>query len=366
MDASARDCLHLFDTTTEGRLSPGWAAGVLLQRTRAEYAGPMLTIDAYPVWDTRTARAAKSEAQKEKHREALRRQNQRNARRRLEALVNTNFGAGDLILTHEYGHGKQPQTDEEAARDIRNYIARVKYRRDRMGLPPVKYIYITERTESRQYGVRYHHHIIMSGGIDRDTAERLWTKKHGGISNARNAQPTKMHLTGFSRYLVMDKRNRTMETDGKNPQEKAMRRGWNSSKNLTQPKERESDKKISVRKAGRIAEAMSSFDAAKEILEKCYPGYELLEASAKTSRWTVGVYIRAKMCRKDKTDGDKDTGGADGPERKRGAAVSVPLGGVPAREVPGAGADVPHPKRRQARKDGGDPIQGRGRQGRRA
>lgn len=356
MDASARDCLHLFDTGIEGRLSPGWAAGVLHQRTRATYAGPMLSVDAFPVWDTGTRRAAKTEAQKERHREALRRHNKKTARLKLENLVNANFGEGDLILTHEYGHGKQPESDEEAARDIRNYIARVKYRRDKLGLPPVRYIYITERTVSKQYGVRWHHHIIMSGGLDRDTAERLWTKKHGGISNARNAQPTKMHLTGFSRYLVMDKRNRTMEQDGKNPQEKAMRRGWNSSKNLKEPKERESDKRISIRKAGRIAEAMGSFETAKEILERCYPGYELLEVTARTSRWTAGVYISAKMCRKDDRHGDKDTGGPGGAQRKRGAAMSVPMGSIPAGQVPGAGFDVPHPQRRKARQGGGNPL----------
>lgn len=308
MDASARDCLHLFDTGTEGRLSPGWAAGVLHQRTKAVYAGPMLNIDAYPVWDTKTCRAAKTEAQKERHREALRRMNQKNAKRRLEALVNTNFGEGDLMLTHEYAHGKQPTSDEEAARDIRNYIARVKYRRGKLGLAPMRYIYITERTTGA-LGVRWHHHIIMSGGMSRDEAERIWTKKHGGISNARIAQPTREHLSGFARYLVMDKRNRTMEEDGKNPQHKAMRRGWNGSKNLRQPKERESDKRISVRKAGRIAEAMGNMENAREILERCYPGYELLEVSAKTSRWTVGVYIRARMRRREKDDGDKDTSG---------------------------------------------------------
>ena len=357
MDASAKDCLHLFDTSQEGRLSTGWAAGVLHQRTKAVYAGPMLSVDAYPVWDTHTARAARTEAQKEKHREALQRQNQKNARRRLEALVNANFGEGDLILTHEYGHGKQPAGDEEAAKDIRNYIARLKYRRNKLGLPEMKYIYITERTQSRKYGVRWHHHIIMSGGIDRDTAEQLWTKKHGGISNARNAQPTAMHLTGFSRYLVMDKRNRTMETDGKNPQEKAMRRGWNSSKNLTKPKERESDKKLSIRKAQRIAEAMGNMDTAKEILERCYPAYELLEVSTKTSKWTSGVYIRAVMRRKE-TYGDKDKGGAGGTERKRGAAMPVQVGGAAKGKVPGAGHDVPHPKRRKTRQGGGDPLQG--------
>lgn len=299
MDTSARDCLHLFDTGVEGRLSDGWAAGVMRQRTKAVYAGPMLDVDTYPVWDTKTARAAKAEAQKERHREAVRRQNQKNARRRLDRLINANFGAGDLIVTHEYGHGRQPEDDAQAARDIRNYLGRVKYMRKKLGLPAAKYIYITERTQSKQYGTRYHHHVIMSGGISRDEAERLWTKRHGGISNARIAQPTERHLTGFSRYLVMDKRNRTMEEDGKNPQHKAMRRGWNSSTNLKQPKERESDKKISIRKAQRIAEAMSNFEQAKDVLERLYPGYVLLEVSAMRSRWTAGVYIRAQLRRRD-------------------------------------------------------------------
>lgn len=357
MDTNTRDCMHLFDTSIEGRLSPGWDAGVLRQRTRATYAGPMLSVDAYPVWDTATRRAAKTEAQRERHREALRRHNQKMARRRLEDLVNNNFGAGDLILTHEYAHGRQPPGDDQAARDIRNYIARIKYRRAKLGLPPMKYIYITERTQSRQYGERWHHHIIMSAGISRDQAERIWNKKHGGISNARIAQPTAMHLTGFARYLTLDKRNRTMEEDGKNPQEKAMRRGWNGSKNLKEPKCRESEKKLSLRKARRIAEAMGDFDAARQIMEKCYPGYTLLEIVRKQSTWTSGVYIYAKMRRKDDdTHGDKDTGGACRAVGERGAAMPLPLGGAAAREIPGTGHDVSHPQRRQARKSRGDPL----------
>lgn len=320
MDTSARDCLHLFDTSVEGRLSEGWRAGVLRQRTRAVYAGPMLDVDTFPVWDTATARAAKTEAQSERHGEALRRLNARNARRRLIWIVNANFGAGDLILTLEYAHGKQPEDDAQAARDIRNFLQRVKYRRKKLGLPPIRYIYITERTESKQYGVRYHHHIIMSGDIGRDEAERIWTKKHGGIANARIAQPTEKHLTGFARYLTLDKRNRTMEEDGKNPQRKAMRRGWNSSLGLKMPKARESDKKISIRKAQRVAEAMGDFDRARDILEKLYPGYTLLEVSAKKSAWTAGVYIRAQLRKDAPREGENGHGkvqdgrglGADG------------------------------------------------------
>ena len=298
MDTSAKDCLVLFDTTVGGRLEGGWAQGVLHQRVKTVKAGPMVYVECYPLWDTRTAAAARSEAKKEAQKRAQEKLNRKNARRKLDRLVNANFDAGDLIVTCTYGHGRQPRDDEEAARDIRNYMARIKYRRKRLGLEPMKYIYVTEITTSAAYGVRYHHHVIMSGGISRDEAEAAWGKKHGGICNAKICQPTDRHLTGFSRYLTEDKRERTIETDGKNPQRK-MRRNWTPSKNLVDPDDHATiaDKKVSIRKAGRIAETVDNFDNAKEIFEKLYPGCRLLEVSAKRSRWTTGVYITAELRR---------------------------------------------------------------------
>ena len=302
MDRSAKDCLVLFDVSTGGRLEGGWAQGVLHQRTKTIKAGPMVYVECYPVWDTRTAAAARSEAKKEAHRKAQEKLNRKRARKKLDRLVNANFGQGDLIVTCTYGHGRQPQDDETAARDIRNYMSRIKYRRKRLGLPEMKYIYVTEITTSAAYGVRYHHHVIMSGGISRDQAEAAWSGKHGGICNAKICQPTDRHLTGFSRYLTTDKRERTMETDGRNPQKK-MRRAWTPSKNLTDPDDHATvaDKKVSIRKAGRIAETVTDFAIAKEIFEKLYPDCELLEISAKRSSWTAGVYICAEMRRRDGT-----------------------------------------------------------------
>lgn len=308
MDTSAKDCLVLFDTSVGGRLDGGWRAGVLHQRTKTIKAGPMVYVECFPVWDTATAQRARSEAKKEAHRKAQARLNQRNARKKLDRLVNANFGSGDLIITCTYGHGKQPQDDDRAAKDIRNYIKRIQYMRRKRGLPEMRYIYVTEVTVSEQYGVRYHHHIIMSGGIGRDEAEACWGKKHGGICNAKKCQPTDRHLTGFSRYLTMDKRERTMEADGKNPQTK-MRRGWVPSKNLVDPVQSVADKKISIRKAGRIAETVEDFARAKEIFAKLYPDCELLEVSAKRSQWAAGVYVYAELRKKDREHARKDESG---------------------------------------------------------
>lgn len=297
MDTSARDCLVLFDTSVQGRLDAGWQAGVLRQRTRTITAGPMVDVECYPIWDTRTAAAARREASSEAHRRAQRRLDEKNARKRLVRLVNANFDRGDVILTCEYPPGSAPQDEDAAARDIRNYMRRVKGLRRRRGLPELRYLYVTERTQSARYGVRYHHHAILSGdGVTREELEALWTRRHGGYCNTRRAQPQEKHLAGFACYLTADKRERTPDRDGKNPQERATRRRWNGSRNLKKPQERVADRKISVRKAGRIAVAAT--ENAREIFARLYPDCELIEIEAKRSAWAAGVYVYAQLRKK--------------------------------------------------------------------
>ena len=134
-------------------------------------------------------------------------------------------------------------------------------------------------------------------GLTREEIEEKWTKRHGGFCNTRRAQPTERHLSGFARYLTISK----LEREGKNPQQKAVGRSWGSSIGLREPAESVADKKISVRKAGRVAETVADFNRAKEIFEKLYPGCELLEIGAKKSRWASGVYVHALMRRVDES-----------------------------------------------------------------
>lgn len=365
MDASAKDALVLFDTSVEGKLEAGWAAGVLHQRTKTIKAGPMVYVECFPVWDTARRRAAMTEAQRETHRRAQEKLNRTNARKRLVRLVNANFGEGDMILTMSYPNDGQPGDDAQAHRDLVNYIGRVKYLRKRRGLPQIRYITITEVTRSAKYGVRWHHHVIMGGdGITRDEAEACWRKKHGGICNAKACQPTERHLTGFARYLTQDKRSRTVEADGKNPQEKAMRRGWNPSKNLRDPAESVADKKISIRKAGRIAEAAQDFAQMREVFAKLYPDCELLEITAKRSPWAAGVYISAELRRKDERskpnernmDAGTRAGAAARADGERRAAGADAVGGAKRGQAAGCGAAVPHPERRKPGKGRGGAL----------
>ena len=143
-------------------------------------------------------------------------------------------------------------------------------------------------------------HNINRVTIPTDThfySNRYINSLNSGFCNTRRAQPTERHLSGFARYLTISK----LEREGKNPQQKAVGRSWGSSIGLKEPAESVADKKISVRKAGRVAETVADFNRAKEIFEKLYPGCELLEIGAKKSRWASGVYVHALMRRVDET-----------------------------------------------------------------
>ena len=297
MDTSARDALALFDVSVEGKLEGGWARGCLRQRVKTITAGPMVDVECYPVWDTRTALAARAEAKREAHRKAQIRLDAKNAQKKLDRLINANFGAGDLFLTCLYDDKAQPPDAETAMKDARNFLRRVKTLRRRRGLPELKYIYVTEETHSAARGTRYHHHAILSGdGVTRDEIEALWDRHKGKrdrYANSRRAKPNEKHLTGLAHYLTMDKAARSPEADGKNPQRRAGKRRWNSSLNLRQPVETVADKKISVRKAGQIAEATR--ENAREVFARLYPGCDLVEIEVKRSRWVAGVYVYAQL-----------------------------------------------------------------------
>lgn len=301
MDTSAKDCLVLFDTSVEARLEGGWARGCIRQRTKTITAGPMVDVECYPIWDTRTAVSARAEAKREAHRKAQIRLDAKNAQKKLDRLTNANFGAGDLFFTGQYDDGAQPENAEAAAKDVRNFLRRVKTLRRRRGLPELKYIYVTEETHSAARGTRYHHHVILSGdGVTRDEIEALWDRRKGQrarYANSRRTKPNEKHLTGLAHYLTKDKAARTPQADGKNPQRRAGKRRWNASHNLRLPGETVADKKISMRKAGQIAEATR--ENAREIFARLYPGCDLVEIEVKRSRWVAGVYVYAQLRRRD-------------------------------------------------------------------
>ena len=256
--------------------------GVNGYRVKRVRAGDTLEIEGYAIWSTQQ-QASTARRQSEKHREQVQAVNRRNQQKHMRRLVNANFGAGDLLLTLTYDRDAQPADEGQAQKDIRNFLKRLRRKRERLGLEPLKYIYTTETTVGL-LGRRYHHHLIVNGGIDRADVEALW---QGGNCNSRIARPDAYGLSGWAHYMIKQK-----ET-----QEKAYRRGFACSRNLKKPAESTADHKLSVRRMQQMAEDMDRNGA--EIFGKLYPGYVLAEKpEIKWSRWVSGVYLSARMIKK--------------------------------------------------------------------
>lgn len=246
----------------------------------------------------------RAKAAKKKSTEAQARFNEKCSYLNMERLANANFGTGDYLGTFTYAPGNQPESDEEAQRNMRNFVERLKYEWDKhKEYGPMKYIYCTERTEGKS-GAKYHHHLILSGhGLSRDQVEAKW---HFGIANTNRYQWQENGFSGWAHYMVQKKANR------KNPQEKATRRRWAASTNLTKPKITRADKKITRKQAMRIA--IAADHEASVIFEKAYPGYVLTSCEVRWSAYAPGPYIYARLRKKVTMDEGKRVQG----DRKRG------------------------------------------------
>ncbi|MBG9734572.1 hypothetical protein [Paenibacillus alvei] len=211
--------------------------------------------------------------------------NDKNAKRYYVQIVKTNFGKEDLhvILTYAI----EPESVEEAIKEVTNYLRRVAHRRKKEGLPPLKYTLITEGGDiSRGKKKRIHHHIIMNGGLDRDVIENLWRrpKKKGqqlgeriGYANTKRLQPNENGLEDLSGYLM------------KNPKGK---KRWSCSQNLEKPESRKNDYKYSRRQVERIAR-----DELDNQLfwKKLYPKWDVTEAKAvynEIKGWAIYLKFR--------------------------------------------------------------------------
>ena len=210
-------------------------------------------------------------------REAQKNLNDKNAKKKFIRKINANFTEEDLCVTLTYSNGFVPD-EEQARRDIRNYLRRVREYRRKNGLPELKYAYVIEFGGKDGRRKRVHHHVIMSG-MDRDKAEALWNGR--GYANARRLQPDDYGLEALARYM-------TKEPNGG--------KRWAASKNLVDPKITEADTKISRRKVEQMAEDFEAKPAA--IFAALFPEYSFNECAVRYSDFVAGAYIYAKLHRK--------------------------------------------------------------------
>lgn len=240
-------------------------------------SGPVVECEIYPVWKNgsdvpRVKVGASREAQKNL--------NDKNARKKINRLVNTNFTEDDLMITLTYKNNYLPN-EEEAKRDIQNYINRLKRRRKKDGIEePLKYLYVIEYENNKKNSkkVRIHHHIIINK-MDRNSAEEVWKK---GRTDSMRLQLDDDGLSGISGYISKGI---------------SAGRRWSYSKNLKKPIIHRDRTTLSKRKVERVALAENDY---KEFFEKQYKkqGYEYYDCRTYYSDISAGYYLYARLTNK--------------------------------------------------------------------
>ncbi|WP_299448178.1 hypothetical protein [uncultured Phascolarctobacterium sp.] len=203
--------------------------------------------------------------------------NDKNARAYFRRLCKTNFVKGDYHLTLTYDKDNLPETIERAEQLVKNYLRRVARFRANNNLLPAKYIYVTEQSSTG----RIHHHLLISGDMDRQQLEDMWKL---GYSNADKLRPNKKGLANIIAYLSKDPKGR---------------KRWHPSRNLKKPEYTVSYTKTSMLKYEQLSLWPEDSEATKEYCEKQNKGFELTEFVKQYNEITGTWYMYAMMRRKE-------------------------------------------------------------------
>jgi len=238
-------------------------------REKRIYSGKFLEVGVYPISNKERKQSRKK---KEKISSVKQKNlNDKNAKMHLVRLINTNFTNSDLAVHLTYADGSLPENEEEAKRDVTNYLRRIKHCRKKKGLPPLKYIAVIE---AGQKGKRIHHHIIMDGKLDRDTVEELWGK---GYANADRLKEDESGFEALGKYISKDPKGN---------------KRWVQSKNLKQPTVKVNDSKY---KSKRKVEELSKCPEDRQTFEKLYQGYIFTKCNVSVNEVTGDIYLYIKM-----------------------------------------------------------------------
>lgn len=246
------------------------------QREKKIYSGNILEIENYPI-----TVPERRQTRRKKQMESLPKQknlNDKNARKHVVRLINTNFTDMDIVVHLTYSDKYLPKSEEEARKDVTNYLKRVNYHRKKIGLPSLKYIAIVEFKEhdANSKGVRMHHHIVMSN-TDRDLVEKLWKK---GWVNTKRLQADESGYEALGRYITKDPKGK---------------KRWIPSKNLKPPTVKVNDFRFSRAKVEKMAKTPED----RELFEKLYPGYIFTSCKVEVNEVTgkVSLYIKMRKIR---------------------------------------------------------------------
>ena len=240
--------------------------------TKTVTAGLIREVEIYPVYKKNEI---PDEWKPKKSKEAQRNLNDKNARKNLIRLINTNFKNGDYLITLNYSDNNLPSDHEQAKKNMQNFIRRLNYQLKKRNLEKAKYIYITEHSVTNK--IRCHHHLIISTELPIDEVEALW--KLGRRNNMKKLNCDELGLTGIGTYLTKDPKGK---------------KRWCSSNNLKKPKITKSNTKFSKKRV----HTMTRFQhIIKQDMEKNNPRYVLVDYEILINKFNGRPYIYTRMRR---------------------------------------------------------------------
>lgn len=245
-------------------------------REKVYIAGDYAEIDVYPVFIDNTSRHRKRKAKPTS--EVQTALNTRNAQRRAVRLINANFTAEDIKCELTYRDDHLPDTAEAAQRQLQNFFRRMKRLRRRKDLSALKYFATTEQGEKAG---RWHHHVIMSGGLLPSEIAALWGK--GYVLKIQPLQFNDEGVEGLARYFTKDK---------------TLYRRYNASRNLEKPIEYERTGAITQREVKQLAADHKGTGAASARYgEEFGARWRITGSQIVLNEFNGLPYLSLRMCR---------------------------------------------------------------------
>ena len=240
--------------------------GRVFIRQREWRCGDWIDVDIYPVFQPPGRRRAKCKPTSETQKLL----NRRDRERRVTRILRENFSERDYVLTLTYR--KTPESIPAAKTACRNFLRRLKRRYSLAGIE-LKYLYTTEVGKTTG---RVHHHLVISGGVDRDEIEAIWGE---GFANTKRLQIEDDGLQALASYITKT--------------EESFRR-YTPSRNLVIPQPVVRDGLNSISVVETLADAIGN-GTVDATLEAMYPGYTCRSAACTINTRNRGLYIRLVM-----------------------------------------------------------------------
>lgn len=272
----------LYDISTEGKSGIEIAETVRSDavenyRVRLTRPGPMLEIEAYPVFRKRedwmrAKRIARTCAAQE-------RVNERRARMRLDRIIQHNFQEYDsYVIGLDY---EVEPTREQAEKDRAAFVRGLRKLYKDAGIE-LKWLAVTPwLTKTGRPVKRLHHHLVITGGVNEKAIRELWMKRKNGRIHLDPLQPDNNGVTGLSRYL-------SAHLHGT--------KRWTGSRNLEEPPVIYPKRHMGKSRAYKLA---MDYEAARTIFENQHKDYTFVSMEVRFSEYVDGAYIYARMRRKD-------------------------------------------------------------------